>query len=85
MELQDLYEMLAKNIIYEMKQRKENVIKKFLKNFSCKSTCAIAEDDHFEIIMEHIKKLENVHKDQLRKMQLKKEIQENKISRHSII
>lgn len=77
MELEELYSMLAKNIIYEIKQKKESIIKKFFKNFSCKSSCAISEDDHFDIIMDHIKKLEDYKNKMLEK--------QNKIAHHSIV
>lgn len=84
MDFEDLYAMLAKNIIYEMKSKKQNVIKKFLQNFSCKSSCAIAEEDHFEIIMEHIKKLEE-YKNQMKiKYEMKKN-SKNKINQNSIV
>ncbi len=61
MEFDLIYELLAKNIINDLKKSKKKYgfFRNFFKNFSCKSSCAFKEEDKFNIILEHIKKLEN--------------------------
>ncbi len=78
MELEVIYEMLAKNILDELKLKKEKCIRNFFKNFSCKSSCSISEDMNLEIIIGHIKKLEE-HKEKFNLSQ------KNKIATNSII
>ena len=61
MDLELIYELAAKNIINELKRQKRNCVREFFKSFSCKSSCSI-ENDQFDIVFEHIKKIEKHRK-----------------------